>query len=1014
MADLLRLSSARLPEPADLPAIQSRGLYTHYAPINEDLLARSMSVQEQGLNNLPLEGATISEEARLLYADIVAILEKEETTPEPKAKEKYKGKETDKTVSQRAAEYIASKGVHSLKDLQPLSHIAIQYCGSKKSFLRGGFETTMRIVRKSEDFCTTDALQDLGRLSNTILCGAILHEQPDKLATLIGWWRSLLAVTVGNSIRFLPEPTPEQVTLIHAVFDATLYLPSWVYKLRGCTNPRDKKGKDWADIMAELDKGLHVYQEKIAKYDRLIFGKMDSSADAIKGFCECKCEDRCLPVNPKCVCITPFVTNYYLLKDKIHCYVPADMAYIEVVAAGETKKRIHESKELVETQLETEENLVQKEERDLQVTDRSTLHTEIEKQMQASLDVSAKVSGKIKGQEYEVSSDGKLSKQGSEKTAREVFREAVTKAAYSMQKTTRTLRKERRQIETNEVNKHVFTNTTDKPFITKYFYVNQQRKAQVYDYGMRLIVELIIPSPAELFEALWKERAKFDQTEPLEPNFDVRIEQINADNYLRLGQDWHVADLEAPPSETIFVTVSSDVASKSGSFPLSVTIPQGYEAKKVRLNGTFDTDRAGTGTVDFQIGNVNFQYKEGGSDGNGTSDTISRSDADLDPDWSGGQYTIGVTANNMEDWTATLTLTCALSSATRLEWKMKVFAKLKDAYDASVVKYIAERKAYDEALAEHNEKWNLRLKSRHPFFNRETAFTELKRSSIFMMCQSFAEANYNLPGGEPKQPSPPIDAINRRSEPCGLPEFDRPNAKQFGHEAYFWDRAFDWDLMSYILFDYFWNPMCNWKENFDVDHPDAMFRAFLQAGYARVHVPVAEGMEEDVEWYLLTGQKWGQQGKPPLDASDPRWRSIAQELRLQRGCRQDDRPGYVSLVITATSGNEKKIHILKTDHYLDPQGLIDQDIVDYDISREIYIDMVQYRIVDIQPISGGNGKDWEITLDRKYDGDLTATPFHTVGARFVGAPFLFEVPTDLVWASAHNTCLPCYPVECIE
>jgi hypothetical protein len=88
MADLLQLSSVRLPEPADLPAIQRRGLYTHYTPINEDLLARGMAVQEQGLNNLPLEVATISEEARLQYADMVAILESVGATPKPKEKGK--------------------------------------------------------------------------------------------------------------------------------------------------------------------------------------------------------------------------------------------------------------------------------------------------------------------------------------------------------------------------------------------------------------------------------------------------------------------------------------------------------------------------------------------------------------------------------------------------------------------------------------------------------------------------------------------------------------------------------------------------------------------------------------------------------------------------------------------------------------------------------------------------------------------------------------------------------------
>ena len=70
----------------------------------------------------------------------------------------------------------------------------------------------------------------------------------------------------------------------------------------------------------------------------------------------------------------------------------------------------------------------------------------------------------------------------------------------------------------------------------------------------------------------------------------------------------------------------------------------------------------------------------------------------------------------------------------------------------------------------------------------------------------------------------------------------------------------------------------------------------------------------------------------------------------------------------------------------------------------------------LKPVANLNGvvdnKNWEVELDRDYEGKLNKTPFHAVGARFVGAPFLFEVPTDLVWATADDTCLPCYPVEC--
>ncbi len=159
---------------------------------------------------------------------------------------------------------------------------------------------------------------------------------------------------------------------------------------------------------------------------------------------------------------------------------------------------------------------------------------------------------------------------------------------------------------------------------------------------------------------------------------------------------------------------------------------------------------------------------------------------------------------------------------------------------------------------------------------------------------------------------------------------------------------------------------------------------------------------------------------------------MLKNIKHSRGCYQNDREGFVVAYEDPGSGGFDQRILMHTDRYWDVLGGVrDQDAIDLDLDREIFIDGIRYRILSIAQDPAGPAYNaapntfmqWIVTLDRKFESgpyiDLSAsTPVlkpwnYAIGAQFVGAPFFFDLPTNLVWIGDHaNVCLPYYPVTC--
>ena len=109
----------------------------------------------------------------------------------------------------------------------------------------------------------------------------------------------------------------------------------------------------------------------------------------------------------------------------------------------------------------------------------------------------------------------------------------------------------------------------------------------------------------------------------------------------------------------------------------------------------------------------------------------------------------------------------------------------------------------------------------------------------------------------------------------------------YGEQVKFLVQAFDWSLMSYLFYPYYWADKCDWAALMQSKDSDLIFQAFLQAGMARVVVPVRPEFEEAVTFYLETGDIW-LGGGLVAESEGSLYQSILEDLHTVQGIVEDE------------------------------------------------------------------------------------------------------------------------------
>ncbi len=563
------------------------------------------------------------------------------------------------------------------------------------------------------------------------------------------------------------------------------------------------------------------------------------------------------------------IADYRKVEQTICCYVPGEVSHIENIMAREYKERSTRNLRRTEDTTTIEKQNERERLTDTTSTERYELQQETASVLneQRSLSLSAGVNAQFTGAAYTlgVSASGNYasstSKQQSLRLAQDFARETTERASEKVIQKVREERVLKIIEEFEEQNKHGFDNRGDdaKNISGVYRWVDKIYKNQIINYGKRLMYEFMIPQPAS-FHKQAMSNLPFNASviqKPVDPAttaYAIRTpKDITRANYAQ----WvalYGSEVEAPPADSMSIGKSfswngqGDWEKYDAKEDLS--IPDGYYAVSAgySINGQWDLNNGQDHTVSMVLGNSSMVDKNNNLRNNknitGYFYYLDNYEKNIP---------VSVFANNFVTFNANVTVNVRLSSAVFEKWQVDTFNAIMKAYNQKL-------DDYNEALAKAKAEAEV-VKLTNPLYYRQIESTVLKKNCVaYMVGQSYMGGQSFTAGSGSGVYAVPSAAMDK-----------------YASVARFMEQAFEWEIMSYSFFPFYWGEKAKWNEVYTFENDDPLFRAFMQSGMARVIVTVRPGFEEAVMYYLATGQVWNG-GQVPV-INDPLYLSIVDELK---------------------------------------------------------------------------------------------------------------------------------------
>ncbi len=560
------------------------------------------------------------------------------------------------------------------------------------------------------------------------------------------------------------------------------------------------------------------------------------------------------------------IGDLLMVKQTLKAYELAEFAHVENVLAGEARLREHRRLNVrEEIQVDEEERETEKE-RNLQSTERNEMQSEAEKTVKSQFELEAglQVSGSY-GPSVSFSASLNV---GFSTSTEETQRKAVSYSREVTEKTSERVRERvkhelrRRMLEqVEELNRHSITNepATNGHIRGIYRWLNKVYDAQILNYGQRMMFEFVVPEPAAYFiYALIENPPKDNELiKPVPPAMygaPLKPSHLTRTNYLDFVAKYQVRNVQAPPPEFQHVAVfdKQDKVQDGSDFGrgTKIDVPTGYQAygATVMADYIFTKDeshhfRVMVGGTDFDVSNY------WGSTYRSLSTRLKE---------------VGVAYHLYRAWSFALAIEvhCRLTPEGFAKWQQAAFDSIMEAY-------LVQKADYEEKLAALAIQQGVKILGRNPLENRRIEREELKKLTLMMLtADNDIARNSILPGFEPN-----IDLLK---------------ACINGSWIRFFENAFEWNNLMYVLYPYFWGRKARWISALHFTDPDLDFAAFLKAGAARVQVPVRPGFEKAVAYFCQFGVIW--EGNDPPLRDDDLYVPIVDEIAENLGKLDDGVP----------------------------------------------------------------------------------------------------------------------------
>lgn len=568
------------------------------------------------------------------------------------------------------------------------------------------------------------------------------------------------------------------------------------------------------------------------------------------------------------------VADYMKVEQSTHAYVEGEVANIENIMAREYRdkstRRLRRTEITDSSSTETEREKLS----DTTTANRYEMQTEVSKMLQEERNKEghASVSG---GKIVKFDVGGSFANHTSKETA---TRQAVSKSqditARALDRIVSKVKVERIEKiieEFEENNSHGFDNRKgDKHVVGVYRWVDKLMKNQIFNYGKRMMLEFMVPQPAKLHELAL---GKVSQTaavyeKPVDPRTDainpMRDASSATEQVIQYWADYYNVELTALPEKNILHSVGMEDNLDNSASPrlFNFTIPDNYKAYEAEItyafynrfkknSAWFTFDNLRGGTVSFEG-----KAKESWNRGIYTAEAINIV-GNYDMIYYGGNGTTNVAL--------ALKIKCTHSDVFTNSWKQEQFQKIIAAYDVAL-------KEWEEKIAsikdEENQDEEEKAKEENAQYYRQIEEVVLKHNCIAYLLQNYAKLGTKL-------------YTAKNNDMKNFKILLGKDLDDYTALAKFMEQAFEWEIMDYTFYPYYWANKEDWKTMFLSESIDPLFRSFLQAGMGRVIVTIKPGFEDAVNFYLATGKIWNG-GEIPV-IGDPLYLSVADELREPQG-----------------------------------------------------------------------------------------------------------------------------------
>ena len=582
------------------------------------------------------------------------------------------------------------------------------------------------------------------------------------------------------------------------------------------------------------------------------------------------------------------ISDFRRVDQEVVCYSRGEVSHIENIMASEYKEKTsrsfmstessEESESITETELVSDTTTTDRFEMQSEVTE--VLNSEKSKELSLGFGVSGTYPGS--GINFNVDTSGSFSsssskeesssiaitqaKEVTEQVKDRIFSKVTKKRSYRMKK------------EFEETNKHGFDNRLNPEHVVGiYRWIDKIFENKLVNYGRRLNYEFMIAEPGRNFL-----QSLVDDSEPnttvSSSNSNIQLIQVpnppsdilgDETNYINITEEelyqaaaLYGAEIPNKPDPEVAVTRAfSMVIRESGSLWKTddsaafneLQVPDGYLCQQIEMEASY--------------------IVHGGDEGIASARVIVGSQAfDLNPNNhqtknippTEGTISVSYRTRDVGAMAISVTALCKLKDSIWNKWKIDSYNSIMAAYQKKLDAF-NEQERYKEQNEEEIFTPEKKEYNYNPQINRNIEKTELKRLCIEMMLNQF---NINISSDSYKtNPIGQVPMLN-------LNESYDLKAKRVD----FLEQAFEWDIMAYKFFPYFYSDEDKWHELMHINGTvDEIFKAFLSSGMAKVKLPVRRGFENAVQFFLRTGETWLGSGFV-LDGEDDLDISINEEI----------------------------------------------------------------------------------------------------------------------------------------